>query len=403
MVSTVDTSKRFITLSIYGAFFLIGLTFTVFGATMPFLIENYRINLAQAGLFASFMAMGRMLLVVLCGLLTDRIGAKWVVILGTLCLTLGLIGVGSLSQFSIALAFAFIAGIGHGAVDAAGSSTIMDMYPGRSSGMLNKANMFFAVGCLIGPLVSGIILSYTEYWRVVYYINAAIGVIITLFLVFQTFPHSDGDVKQAGSWPYRMLFTSSYLWLLSMVMFLYSGAGHSINTWINKYMGDVVRLPVFFASGTLAVYNLGLASGRFACSIGAEKLGYHRVIFLSALGGLVSMVVALFSPFVVLAITGLGFTGFFFGGLFPTAIAIAGGMYPEQKGFITGMLVMTAALGSMTIPAMTGLVSQAIGLERGMRSLVIWGIALFAVGVYIYRHKQKQKRYAQSVQSVDSD
>jgi predicted membrane channel-forming protein YqfA (hemolysin III family) len=64
---------------------------------------------------------------------------------------------------------------------------------------------------------------------------------------------------------------------------------------------------------------------------------------------------------------------------------------------------MTAALGSMTIPAMTGLVSQAIGLERGMRSLVIWGIALFAVGVYIYRHKQKQKRYAQSVQSVDSD
>jgi fucose permease len=208
----------------------------------------------------------------------------------------------------------------------------------------------------------------------------------------QEFPPLYKAAEQSTAWPYRMLFTSGCLWLLAMVMFLYSGAGHSINTWINKYMGDVVKLPVFFASGTISVYNLGLAAGRFVCSMVVEKVGYYKVIFLSTMGGLASITLALFSPLIVLTVISLGLTGFFFGSLFPTAIAIGGSMYPGQKGFITGMLVTMAALGSMTIPAVTGLISQVVGLEQGMKSLVVWGIILLVVGTCMFRFEDKKER-----------
>lgn len=387
----ISTSKKIITFSIYGAFFLIGITLTVFGPTMSYLMEGYSISLAQAGLFVTFMALGRMLSVVFCGMLSDYIGNKWIVVMGTACLTAGLIGIGSLSIFSVAIIFAFIAGIGHGAVDTSASSAMMNLYPDKTSSALNKANMFFAVGCLIGPLVYGVILSYTVNWRIVYYTGAAAGIFITLVLVFQVFPDTYRTVERSRSISFKCFFGSLNVWLLAMIMFLYSGAGHSINTWVNKYMGDVVKLSVLFASGSLAIYNLGLALGRFVCSLIAENMGYYRLMLFSTIGGLGAIVLALFSHSVIIMMIGLGLTGFFFGGLFPTAIAIGGQLYPKQKGGITGVLVMMAALGSMTIPAVTGVLSQLIGMDRGMKSLVVWGV-LMVLTAYISRYYDQRNR-----------
>ncbi|NLO82119.1 MAG: MFS transporter [Clostridiales bacterium] len=389
MEKEMRTSRRLITLCVYAAFFLIGITVTVFGPTMSYLMEDYNVGLAQAGLLVTFMALGRMLLVVFCGILSDYIGSKWVVIMGTACLATGLIGIGSLSLFPWALFFAFIAGIGHGAVDTAASSTMLELYPDKASSALNRANMFYAIGCLVGPLISGTILSFTSFWRIIYYINATVGLIITLSIAFQTFPRRAEAGQKTQIWAFREIYTSACVWLLALIMFLYSGSGYSINTWINKYMGDVVKLPVFLASGTLAIYNLGLALGRFVCSMVSERLGYNRVILLSSLGGAMSITLALFCKWVPLTIIGLGFTGFFFGSLFPTAIAIGGGMYPDKKGAITGILVMTAALGGMTVPAITGVISDAVGVGLGMKSLLFWSIAMVVAGAWIFAYRNK--------------
>ena len=376
-------SKRASTIGVYLAFMLIGMSFTIYGPTIPFLMEDYRISLGQAGLFMTFMAMGRLLSVAFSGVLSDRLGRKALLLTGTGLLTAGLIAVGTLSIYWLAMGFVILAGVGHGMVDTSGSAAILDMHKDDSLRALNLSHMFFGVGCLIGPLISGMLLTLLPSWRTDYYVKGFAGILIFLMIAGCKFAATDGRTnnRQESGPP---LF-SWVLLLLGLVMFLYSGVGHTLNTWINKYMGDVVHFPVFFAAGSLAVYNLGLTAGRFTCGLIGDRVRLKRLIFITSVCSLAAISVALFSSSGGVIVVSLGLTGFFFGGLFPAAISIAGRMLPDRRGTVTGLLIMMAALGSMTIPAVSGFVSQGFGLQRSMQTLPLLVLVLVAVAAALQR------------------
>lgn len=375
------------TAGVYLAFLLIGMSFTIYGPTIPFLIEDYRISLGQAGLFITFMAMGRVLSVAFSGVLSDRLGRKALLLTGTGLLTLGLFAVGTLSFYWLAMGFVILAGIGHGMVDTSGSAAILDMYQDNSSRALNLTHMFFGVGCLLGPLISGTLLTLLPSWRIDYYVKGFAGLLIFFMIAACRFVPM--DVRTTSRQQHGVPLFSWVLLFLGLVMFLYSGVGHTLNTWINKYMGDVVQFPVFFAAGSLAVYNLGLTTGRFACGLIGDRIRLNRLILITSLCSLAAICVALFSSSGGIIVVGLGLTGFFFGGLFPAVIAIAGRMMPDRRGTVTGLLIMMAALGSMTIPAVSGFASQGIGLQRSMQALPFLVLVLVAVAAALQRSTMK--------------
>ncbi len=356
------------TVSVWATFTLIGLTFTVFGSTIPFLFSDFQITLAQAGLLVTFMATGRMVSVVGSGVLADSFGRKPLLILGASLLTLGLMGIGTITIFPLALLFAAFAGVGHGMVDTSGSAVISDLNNDNLSKALNMTHMFFGVGCLLGPLLAGTVLSLGYHWRIIYYIKAAIGLSIICFISFQTFPAK--TVNHQSLQRFSGLLSIGLL-ALGIVIFIYSGVGHSLNTWISSYMRDIAHVPVFLATGTLAIYNLGITLGRLVTSFASKKLDDTILILIMSILSLASISLALFSTSGAVIILCLGFTGFFFGGLFPTVIAIAGRLYPERRGTITGLLVMAASLGSMTIPASTGFLAHSWGLTVSLRLSII--------------------------------
>jgi MFS family permease len=382
-------NKKMITLGINGAFFMIGIALTVFGPTITYLMHDYRINMGTAGLFVTAMAFGRMLSVIVSGVIADHFGKKLILTMGTVLITFGLIGIGSLSWFWIAFIIAFIIGIGHGMIDVAGVAALSDIYPSKLNSTVARSHMYFGFGCLAGPLIAGIILTYELSWRVVFYFDGFIGLIFTILLIAQSFPEPDKKIgrKKNAVVQVKSLFNSGTLLMVLMIAFLYSGVGHSINTWINKYMGDVIRLSTFFAAGSLAIYNLGITMGRMACSFAAEKIESRRILMIGAAGGLFSIIFVLFSHWGIIIIMGLGLTGFFFGGLLPTSVAIAGQMYPERTGTMTGVIMMMGALGSMTIPAATGVVSQWIGLENSLKALTGLVVILTLISLGLQERK----------------
>ncbi len=384
---SLEKERRRTTIAVYMAFLLIGMTFTIYGPTIPFLMGDYRITMGQAGLFVTFMAMGRMLSVGFSGILADRLGRKLLLIAGTSLLTLGLFAVGSLSSYWWAISFVILAGVGHGMVDTSGSAAILDMYEKNSSKALNLSHMFFGIGCLIGPLISGTLLTFLPNWRLDFYMKGLAGIFIILFMATRRFAPVDHHqtTRTAGGAP----IFSGIILLLGLVMFLYSGVGHTLNTWINKYMGDVVNFPVFFAAGSLAIYNMGLTAGRFVCSLMADKVRYNRLILITSLLSLGSILLALLSRNGGVIVLGLALTGFFFGGLFPTVIAISGRMYPERRGTVTGLLIMMAAFGSMTIPALSGFASQWWGLENSMRLLPVLVLILVIVAIFLQKSSRR--------------
>jgi len=373
------------TVSIWASFMLIGLAFTVYGPTITYLVADYQISLGQAGLFISFMAMGRMLSVIISGVLTDVFGRKPLLIMGTFFLTLGLAGIGSLSWFTGGLIFAGLAGIGHAMVDTSASAAITELNPENVSKYMNISHMFFGIGCLIGPLIAGTLLTFNINWRIIYILKAIIGLSITLLLAFQQFP----QIEKSNNSPFNFKGMLSFsVLLLAGVIFLYSGVGHSLNTWIHRYIEEISGLAVFFAASSLAFYNFGLTSGRFVCSFFTEKLGYKKTILILSCLSFCAILLALLSRTDFLVVLGFGLTGFFFGGLFPTTIAIACNLFPEQRGTITGVLITLAALGSMTIPVSIGYLAEFYTLLFSFRILIIYVAALIVISLLLYRQEQ---------------
>ena len=86
--------------AIYATFFLSGVATTIYGSTVIYLIQDYHISMLQAGLFATFMAVGRLFSVLISGILTDRLGRKLILVTGAACMTLSFIGIGSISLFN---------------------------------------------------------------------------------------------------------------------------------------------------------------------------------------------------------------------------------------------------------------------------------------------------------------
>lgn len=385
-----ENRKIQVVASVYSAYFLTGIFTTLFGPAMKTLMEDYRISIIKAGIFVSFVAIGRILAALFSGAIADRLGSKPVLLAGTLSITLGLAVIGTVSSYPTALMFCMLCGMGHGMINTSSSGVMADYYPGRLGKGMNMLNAFFGMGALAGPLLSGILLGNAVTWRTVFYVQAAVGFAMSLWIMTLKFPVKRSEVSGSRNpMDIKMLLRTggSTFFLLALVMFIYTGSGHTINTWITKYLQEIVDLPVFIAAGIFAVYNLGLTLGRLICSLTVEKVGYERIILYSASGALLTYTVALSAHNGVLAAVCLGLTGLFFGGLFPTATAVACRLFPKNVGSVSGFLVVAAALGSMVIPALTGTFSQMFGIGRGLWFVFPFLVVLLAAAILLMRRE----------------
>ena len=354
---------------VYAVYFFTGIFTTIFGPSIKLLIADYRIDTIRAGLFISFVSLGRMIAALLSGVAADSVGRKPVLLTGVVLIASGLTGIGLTASYPVALGCCLLCGMGHGMTNTSASGLMADYYPDRLGRVMNLLNMVFGLGCLAGPLFSGFVLGQSTQWRVLFLIQGTMGTALVLWIAALKYRTAAAAAKnESGKTPWSAVLRTGGLTLLLLggVMFIYTGSGHTINTWISKYLQEIVDLPIWLAAWVFAVYNLGLTAGRLVCGLIVEKIGYERVILFSALGALLSVTMALSVRNGTAAALALGLTGFFFGSLFPTATAIAGKMFPRNVATVSGILVVAAALGSMVLPAAAGAMAQWLDMEKAL-------------------------------------
>ncbi len=384
------TLKGLMTATINASFLLIGFAITIFGTTNNRIAGEHRMDIGQTGLLVTVMSAGRILAVIWTWANGGRTPGKPVLFCGILLMSGGLLGAGMSIGFPMTLACFFAAGFGHGLIDVSGSTLTSALHPERFGSALSSAHMYVGIGCLLGPLIAGTVLTYSDQWRIVYYIQGGLGILLlpaVALLAYPSYRAVPNEERMSGFDPF--LYSGAFI-LLAMTIFLYSGSGHSLNAWINYYMLDVVRFPEFFAAGTLAVYNLGLTAGRLVCSKVMEKTGYRNVLLAGSIGALLSITASLYTEDRVIMVICLFLLGAFFGGLFPTTIAVARKLYPDRITAVTSVLVLAASIGSMTFPYATGLLSRAMGINDGLKLLIIPVSIIVPVTLYLRIKKIKR-------------
>ena len=377
-------------LTISGGFLLIGMGVTVFGTTNGYLSGRYEMDIGRIGLLVTIMAAGRIIAVIGTLILSKkRLKGKILLIMGASLLTAGMYAIPIIPGYVTAIVCFFFMGLGHGLIDVSGSMLVAGLYPERFGSMTNIVQMFFGVGCLAGPLIAGTVLTFSDSWQSIYLIQGSFGILLLVVVSILRYPDPGISKNEQKKKKKNISFMSSGVFLLlAAIITLYSGAGHSLNAWVNKYMLDIVRFPAFFAAGTLAVYNMGLTAGRLLCGLFIDKVGSRQVLRIGAAGALFSISAALLSSDSIIIVTMLFATGIFFGGLFPTTITVAVCKYPDKVATVTSALILAAAAGSMTMPALIGYLSSLRGLAEGIRFIIIPVILLTAAAFTMKTEKR---------------
>jgi DHA1 family multidrug resistance protein-like MFS transporter len=203
-------------LSIYVPSFFIFLGMSIISPILPIYAESFNVNYTMVSLAISMYAFGRFLADVPVGLLSDRVGRRLMMVLGTIILAVCSLLNATAPTFALFLVYRFLEGVGSAMWMTSRTTLLADILKPEERGrVMSYFQAFMLLGASAGPTIGGFIA--TRYGlRAPFYAYTAVGV-ISLVLTYFLIHDPVGMVKKHGgdsgfSWPTvkRLLSNSSF-------------------------------------------------------------------------------------------------------------------------------------------------------------------------------------------------
>jgi DHA1 family multidrug resistance protein-like MFS transporter len=211
-----ERSLRMDILSIYVPSFFIFVGMSIISPILPIYAESFNVSYTLVSLAVSMYALGRFVADVPVGLLSDRVGRRRMMIMGTVIIIICSILNATAPNFALFLIYRFLEGVGSSMWMTSRTTLLADILKPEERGrVMSYFQAFMLLGSSAGPTVGGFIA--TGYGlREPFYAYAAFGglsLILTYFLI-----HDPEDIikehsKETGfSWPLvkRLLSNSSF-------------------------------------------------------------------------------------------------------------------------------------------------------------------------------------------------
>jgi len=342
-------------------------------ALMPLLIDRFGLSLAMAGLLSSIRSSASSFTQPVVGHLADRLGPRWLVLLGpaVTCSAMSLLGVLP-SYMALALALVF-AGLGTAAFHPAAASLAGSFREERRGLAVSIFSAGGTVGVAIGPvLIAGLVgkfgLSVTPAlllpawilvgllaWRMP---QVARGV-REARLRLRTHPNAKQLARLWGIAVLREFVGASYTSFLSV---LWVGRGASVA------LGGL-SLTLFSLAGAMGGIMGGRLSdhfGRRKVIVGALLMTIPFLYLFLLTDGLVSMIF-------------LGLGGMLLLASNPVSVTFAQELFPEHRGVVSGLVMGFAwGVGALLI-MLVGWLGDRLGLETALG--VVTALLLPAAGI----------------------
>ncbi len=351
---------KFRTLPVFLAFLVMG-----FGdAIGPFVgLAKGEFNLSRTIAFliplAGFIMFG--ILSIPMGLLQDKKGKKFILLLGLSIAFLGLIlPMFGLHHFGMFLLTILLLGAGAATLQVAGNPFMRDVSDeGKYSRNLSLAQFVKAIGSLSGPLIPVLALRWFGIdWKVIfpiYSICIAVTILATGLLRVQ-------EKKVEGSAPATLgsclsLLRDGYVLVMVLAIFFYVGAEVSVSSGIPLYLHerfgvDVTKVGLL---GT-GLFFLALIIGRFSGGLILNWLAPKKFLIITCILSLIGLL-GMFIPSEKISIIGFFLIGFGFANIFPLVFSIAVDTLPQHTNKLSGLMV-TAIVGGAIIPPIMGYVAE---------------------------------------------
>ena len=341
-------------------FLSLGLMTAALGPMLPDLARQTGSTLAAIGAVFTALFLGALISQVISGPLGDRLGMGVVLRGGVVLLAAGSLGVSFSHWLPLTLAFAFLAGLGHGAVDLGANLLIATTFAEKSVSAINLLNVFFGVGAFVGPVVASLTL---RAWG-----TAVPAIWVSVVILLLLVPFLSGlKLAQAASaaQPAHLpaargsdgIYRSPMLWLLGVLILVYVGTESGLGGWTTTYMVRTTTLSIDQAAIVTAAFWLALTAGRMVSAAIGLRVSSFALLAASLAGatlGAALLVVSIGSP--VISTLAVLLIGFSFGSVYPTALAITAAAFSQGPGKAASVVAALGSVGGMLLPWLQGIV-----------------------------------------------
>lgn len=366
----------------------IGTAAVLIPAVMPSITDEFMaagLTVAVIGLIFPARAIGGILGNLLSGAGSDILGRQRLVWLSALLLAASLALAAAARPWHLFIIGFILISAAQGALATGINALVADANRASRARMLNTLHGVYGAGAAISPLILGALIDGGLSWRWALGGTALIwlmyGIVAYGFDQAET-PRELGNKVQKLE--LRMLSAGPFL-ALFLIAFIYNGVAWSLLGWVAVFMQQSANFSTFFSVAMISVFYVALTLGRFICAAYVERTGYALTLLILAFGITLTYPLIVLDLNSVLAVAGIFLTGLSLSGLFPTAMAFAARLYPDQTGTVSGTINVAMMLGAMAPPLWTGIVADNWSFQVALAINYIMVPPLILTALYLGR------------------
>ena len=355
------------TLPIFFAFLVMGFGDAV-GPFVGLAKNNFQLTNIEAQFiaFMGFIMFG--ILSVPMGLVQDKKGKKYILLLGLIVALAGLlISVTGFSSYTLFLLAMLLLGAGATILQVAGNPIMRDVSPpGKFSRNLSLGQFIKAIGSLSGPVIPAVAAAwFASDWKILFPIYS-IAILLTIFLV-STLKVEEKKVEGASPASFSSCFTllkNTFVLKMVIAIFLYVGAEVCMSAGIPLFLEKEfnVNISTLGVLGT-GLFFLALMTGRFLGSVILNKISPSRFFVATSILSIIG-ILGLFTGVQSVAIASVFVIGLGFANIFPLVFSITVDAMPERTNELSGLMV-TAIVGGAILPLCMGVVADSVSVSAG--------------------------------------
>ena len=349
------------------------------GPLAPFLKEDLNLTSAQAGLFMSAAALGYGIALIPAGWLVDRIGVRWLLLVGEVIGGIFIASMFTVTTFTQGLIFMALAGLGMGCLMPSTTKAVLEWFPvkERATAMGAKQTAVNVGGIITAVTLPAVALAFGWHYGFLGIGIVAVVIGIVSFTLYKQPPQntslnaSEPAITSGPKPSVWEAFKGREIWLLIAAGMCLLVVEFSAIAYFVLYLNESLLFTVVTAGFYLAILELGGAFGKPITGLISDRLfhGNRKRVYVLMCGITFAMclIFALLpqgsSSWLLISLCiVLGFVAIGWGGLHLTLIGEFAGR--ELAGTVTGVSATFMMIANIAGPPIFGYIVDTTGSYR---------------------------------------
>ena len=385
MQNTLTKNKYMPTaLAMYINYFIHGMGAIILAQNIDFLMEQLNTNKAGVSYVISALGLGRLIVLFVSGVLSDKYGRKPFVLLGMGTYVLFMGGILISTNVTMAFFFALLAGMANSFMDAGTYPALTECFP-KASGSANVAiKAFISAGQFILPWIISFLIANNLYYGWSFIFCIVVFVINGLFIFKLKFPEFKPVEKTEATTEKVESNVKANFWIegicLILIGFTATATFQVIANWLPSFAREVAGVEQTVSLKLISIYSTGSIVSVFITSILVAKwIKQVRFTFVYPLISLIMLIILWMFPSTITCIIAAFVIGFSAaGGVLQLALTSMSELFPSSKGKITGIVFTSSSLAATIVPSITGILA-----DINLSHVILFDIGITALGVVL--------------------